>query len=54
MKKQRIFTGLGLAALILAASLSLAGCENPAGDDPGYSIVTGRYETVPVTQHDQS
>jgi hypothetical protein len=48
MKKQRIFTGLGLAALIMAASLSLAGCENPAGDDSGSSIVTERYATVPV------
>jgi hypothetical protein len=50
MKKERIFTGLGLAALIIAASVSLAGCESPAGDPivPGASIVTERYTTVPV------
>jgi hypothetical protein len=49
MKKQRIFTGLGLATLIMAASLSLAGCENPAGENPtGNSIDTERYATVPV------
>jgi hypothetical protein len=48
MKKERIFTGLGLAALIMAASVSLAGCENPAGDGDGSPIDTGRYATVPV------
>jgi hypothetical protein len=49
MKKERIFAGLGLAALIIAVSFVLAGCENPAGDDGGYSIVTERYVTVPVS-----
>jgi hypothetical protein len=49
MKKERIFTGLGLAALIVAVSISLAGCENPSGSG-GYDPTKGteRYVTVPV------
>jgi hypothetical protein len=50
MKKQRIFTGLGLAVLIMAVSFALAGCKNPASDNGtgGQNIVTKRYTTVPV------